>query len=138
MSRVTLSLSGTEVLCREEHPSLLIALEAHQVEVEYQCRSGYCGSCRCRLVAGQVDWLTEPLAFINEGEILPCCCRAKGDIEIEMYTAPPGDIKKGLTALFLLLQKLHGFIGEIGEQPVHPGLVIQHVVQLVDVRRISR
>ena len=24
------------------------------------------------------------LAFINEGEILPCCCRAKGDIEIEM------------------------------------------------------
>ena len=55
MSRVTLSLSGTEVLCREEHPSLLVALESHQVEVEYQCRAGYCGSCRCRLVAGQVD-----------------------------------------------------------------------------------
>ena len=36
------------------------------------------------LVTGQVDWLTEPLAFINEGEILPCCCRAKGDIEIEI------------------------------------------------------
>ena len=52
MSRVTLSLSGTEVLCREEHPSLLVALEAHQVEVEYQCRSGYCGSCRCPLGAG--------------------------------------------------------------------------------------
>jgi ferredoxin len=32
----------------------------------------------------QVDWLTEPLAFIQPGEILPCCCRAKGDIEIEM------------------------------------------------------
>ncbi|HDI5748037.1 TPA: ferredoxin-like diferric-tyrosyl radical cofactor maintenance protein YfaE, partial [Salmonella enterica subsp. enterica serovar Paratyphi C] len=26
----------------------------------------------------------EPLAFIQPGEILPCCCRAKGDIEIEM------------------------------------------------------
>lgn len=38
MGRVTLRLSGTEVLCREEHPSLLVALEAHQVEVEYQCR----------------------------------------------------------------------------------------------------
>ncbi|KMI64142.1 hypothetical protein SM96_02773, partial [Klebsiella pneumoniae] len=25
-----------------------------------------------------------PLAFIQPGEILPCCCRAKGDIEIEM------------------------------------------------------
>ncbi|MDR6248923.1 ferredoxin [Klebsiella variicola] len=50
----------------------------------YQCREGYCGSCRTRLVSGQVDWLTEPLAFIQPGEILPCCCRAKGDIEIEM------------------------------------------------------
>ncbi|MGS6286454.1 hypothetical protein ACVGWF_08645, partial [Enterobacter asburiae] len=30
-----------------------------------------------RLVAGQVDWLTEPLAFINEGEILPLLLRAK-------------------------------------------------------------
>ena len=35
-------------------------------------------------VSGQVDWLTEPLAFVQPGEILPCCCRAKGDIEIEM------------------------------------------------------
>jgi ferredoxin len=61
MSRVTLRLSGTEVMCREEHPSLLIALESHQVEVEYQCREGYCGSCRCRLVSGQVDWIAEPL-----------------------------------------------------------------------------
>jgi ferredoxin len=36
--------------------------------VEYQCRAGYCGSCRTRLVSGQVDWLTEPLAFIQPGD----------------------------------------------------------------------
>jgi ferredoxin len=54
-----------------------VALEAHQVEVEYQCRSGYCGSCRCRLVAGQVDWLTEPLAFINEGKFCPAAAGQK-------------------------------------------------------------
>jgi len=84
MNRVTLRISGTLVECRDEHPSLLVALESQQVKVEYQCREGYCGSCRCRLVAGQVDWIAEPLAFINDGEILPCCCRAKGDIEIEM------------------------------------------------------
>lgn len=85
MSRVTLCLSGTELLCQhEEHPSLLVALESHRVKVEYQCREGYCGSCRTRLVAGEVDWLTEPLAFILPGEILPCCCRANGDIEIEL------------------------------------------------------
>ena len=72
MARVTLRITGTQLLCQDEHPSLLAALESHNVAVEYQCREGYCGSCRTRLVAGQVDW------------IVPCCCRAKGDIEIEM------------------------------------------------------
>ncbi|MGS6235455.1 2Fe-2S iron-sulfur cluster-binding protein, partial [Enterobacter intestinihominis] len=46
--------------------------------VAYQCREGYCGSCRCRLVGGQVDWLTEPLAFISEGVNIACCWPAKG------------------------------------------------------------
>lgn len=84
MGRVTLRITGAQLLCQDDHPSLLVALESHNVEVEYQCRAGYCGSCRTRLIAGQVDWITEPLAFIQPGEILPCCCRAKGDIEIEM------------------------------------------------------
>ncbi|NDJ57015.1 2Fe-2S ferredoxin-like protein [Enterobacteriaceae bacterium 4M9] len=81
--RITLSATGTELLCHEEeHPSLLAALESHQVEVEYQCRQGYCGACRTRLVAGEVCWINTPLAFIQPGEILPCCCKAQGDIEI--------------------------------------------------------
>lgn len=67
MGRVTLRITGTQLLCQDEHPSLLAALESHNVEVEYQCREGYCGSCRTRLVAGQVDWITEPLAFIPAG-----------------------------------------------------------------------
>ncbi|BDH45124.1 ferredoxin [Salmonella enterica subsp. enterica serovar Choleraesuis] len=84
MSRITLSISGAQLLCQDEHPSLLVALESHKVDVEYQCREGYCGSCRCRLVAGEVKWLTQPLACIQPDEILPCCCRAQGDIELEM------------------------------------------------------
>ena len=52
MGRVTLRISGTQLLCQDEHPSLLAALESHDVEVEYQCREGYCGSCRCRLDTG--------------------------------------------------------------------------------------
>ncbi|HDX9082432.1 TPA: 2Fe-2S ferredoxin-like protein [Klebsiella oxytoca] len=84
MKRIFLKISDTRLECQDEHPSLLAALESHNIDVEYQCREGYCGSCRLRLVSGQVDWLTEPLAFVQPGEILPCCCRVKGDIEIEM------------------------------------------------------
>lgn len=71
MARVTLRITGTQLLCQDEHPSLLAALESHNVAVEYQCREGYCGSCRTRLVAGQVDWIAEPLAFIQPGKFCP-------------------------------------------------------------------
>ncbi|EJP4075407.1 2Fe-2S ferredoxin, partial [Escherichia coli] len=37
-----------------------------------------------RLHAGEVTWLIEPLAFMEPGDILPCCCKAQGDIEIEL------------------------------------------------------
>jgi ferredoxin len=84
MARITLRISGAQLISEENHPSLLATLESHQVAVEYQCREGYCGSCRIRLTAGEVKWLTEPLAFIQPGEILPCCCQAQGDIEIDM------------------------------------------------------
>lgn len=84
MSRIKLNITGELLISHAEHPSLLVALESHNVCVEYQCREGYCGSCRVKLVAGEVQWLTKPLALIQPGEILPCCCKAKGDIEIEL------------------------------------------------------
>ncbi|AKH64683.1 MULTISPECIES: class I ribonucleotide reductase maintenance protein YfaE [Photorhabdus] len=68
----------------ELHNSLLEALEQGKVQAEYQCREGYCGSCRVRLVKGKVGYRRKPLAFVNEGEILPCCCHPLSDIEIEL------------------------------------------------------
>ncbi|KPD02493.1 class I ribonucleotide reductase maintenance protein YfaE [Moellerella wisconsensis] len=67
----------------ELHDSLLEALEDSQIAAEYQCREGYCGSCRVTLLTGKVAYRCQPLAFINKGEILPCCCHPLSDIEIE-------------------------------------------------------
>lgn len=33
MARVTLRITGTQLLCQDEHPSLLAALESHNVAV---------------------------------------------------------------------------------------------------------
>ena len=55
--------------------TLLEGLERTGHQVEYQCRSGYCGSCRVTLHSGSVDYATEPLAYLREGEVLACCCR---------------------------------------------------------------
>ncbi|EKE86924.1 class I ribonucleotide reductase maintenance protein YfaE [Idiomarina xiamenensis] len=63
--------------------SLLEALEQHQIDVHYHCRNGFCGACRTKLICGKVKYTSEPLAFIRKGDILPCCCIADSDIEIE-------------------------------------------------------
>lgn len=64
--------------------SLLESLEAQDVAVQYQCREGYCGSCRTQLLEGEVHYTEEPMAWINEDEILPCCCIPKTPIRIKL------------------------------------------------------
>jgi ferredoxin len=61
------------------HPkgSLLETLESASVRVESHCRNGFCGACRTKLVKGEVEYFTEPLAFVEDDEILPCCCKSK-------------------------------------------------------------
>ena len=54
--------------------SLLESLESQDIHIEYQCREGYCGSCRMKLREGHVHYTTEPMAWIDDDEILPCCC----------------------------------------------------------------
>ena len=64
--------------------TLLESLEAQQVDVHYQCREGYCGSCRVQLLEGNVHYLEEPMAWINDDEILPCCCIPRSDLKIKL------------------------------------------------------
>lgn len=64
--------------------NLLESLEAQDVQVPYQCREGYCGGCRTDLVEGEVAYLQEPMAWINEGEILPCCCVPKTPLKLKL------------------------------------------------------
>ena len=83
--RVGLAASGREFrYSGEGEGTLLRFLEKRHVAIEYQCRSGYCGACRCRLAEGSVEYLTKPLAFVGEGDVLPCCCIPVSDIELDI------------------------------------------------------
>ncbi|WP_127956898.1 class I ribonucleotide reductase maintenance protein YfaE [Serratia microhaemolytica] len=81
---ISLKISGKALPCSNRENNLLELLESNQVPVEYQCRSGYCGACRLTLLKGAVVYRQPPLASINEGEILPCCCTASMDLELEI------------------------------------------------------
>ena len=65
-----------------DHGTVLDALLHQGVEAEYHCKDGYCGACRCQLLSGEVSYTSTPIAFIQEGEILTCCCKPVTDIRI--------------------------------------------------------
>lgn len=64
--------------------TLLQELESKGTNVNPQCREGYCGSCRCKLVSGDVTYITEPIAYIGNNEILPCIAKADTDIILDI------------------------------------------------------
>nr|WP_233267477.1 class I ribonucleotide reductase maintenance protein YfaE [Paraglaciecola sp. L3A3] len=73
-----------KIVCHKAQKSLLESIEANQIEVHFHCREGYCGACRTKLLQGEVEYKTDPLAFIDDDEILPCCCYPTSDIKIEL------------------------------------------------------
>ncbi len=66
--------------------TLLEGLERTGHAVEYQCRSGYCGSCRTRLLSGEVEYLIDPIAYVANGEVLPCCSVPVGTVSLDIGT----------------------------------------------------
>lgn len=63
--------------------TLLECLESADVEVHYHCRDGFCGACRVTLVEGEINYPQgEPLAFVGDNEILPCCCIPVSDVTL--------------------------------------------------------
>ena len=62
--------------------TLLEELEAQNLDVNYNCRSGFCGACRVKLVKGEVETIQKPVCRLAEDEILSCCSRANEDVEL--------------------------------------------------------
>lgn len=53
--------------------TLLELAEARGLAPEFSCRSGSCGTCRTRLIEGEVTYIKEPTAPVADGEVLICC-----------------------------------------------------------------
>ena len=78
-----INVQGKVVHYDNNEQTLLDCLESANVEVHYHCRDGFCGACRVTLVEGQINYpLGEPLAFVGDNEILPCCCVPVTDISL--------------------------------------------------------
>jgi len=67
--------------------SLLQVLESAAVPVVGACRAGVCGSCKCRVVSGEVSSRSQATlseADIAAGYVLACSTQARSDLVIEI------------------------------------------------------
>jgi len=64
--------------------SLLELAEACDVPVRWACRTGVCHNCETGLIAGAVDYFVDPLTPPEEGNLLICCSRPRGDVVLDL------------------------------------------------------
>jgi ferredoxin-NADP reductase len=85
-AKVTFATSNIEVNCKGSDYLLDLAIAAN-VPVAFSCRAGQCGTCKIVLLKGTVeqdntDGLTPTDA--NEGFILSCQARPKGEVVVDL------------------------------------------------------
>jgi len=90
MHKVTLQPSGHEFQVEEGESILTAALRQHFV-LPYGCRNGACGSCKGKILAGDVDYgVYQKKALTDDekaqGKALLCQARPLGDVVIEART----------------------------------------------------
>ena len=86
--QVTLSPSG-HTFTTDDSGSLLEAGLKHDLGLPYGCKSGFCGSCKCKVLAGEVTHrgTNEQILSASEraqGMVLLCCATAQSDLTVEV------------------------------------------------------
>jgi toluene monooxygenase electron transfer component len=92
--RIRLDGTADTYACRPDETLLKAGLEAG-LRLPYECSTGSCGSCRARLVSGEVEsrWPDAPGLSSRDrtrGRILCCQSEPRGDVTIAVELLPPG------------------------------------------------
>ncbi len=81
----------------DQGEAVLVAAIREGIGLPYGCRDGACGSCKCRLLEGEVDQQSRRGAALSaadaaQGFILACCSVPRSDLVLESRQATFGDV----------------------------------------------
>jgi ferredoxin len=70
---VVFQRSAKEARWQPDGGSLLELAESRGLRPEFSCRGGSCGTCKTRLISGEVNYPQPPAEAPDAGEVLICC-----------------------------------------------------------------
>jgi uncharacterized protein len=74
---VVFSKSGKTHTWNPADGTILDFAEANGLNPDFSCRAGVCGTCACRIAAGEVEYDEEPTASVDRGSVLICISKPK-------------------------------------------------------------
>jgi ferredoxin-NADP reductase/MOSC domain-containing protein YiiM len=81
---VTFSRSRLTARWDSSYGNLLEFAEACDVSVNFGCRNGVCHYCESGLLAGDTEYVIEPLEAPDAQHVLLCCARPTSDLALEL------------------------------------------------------
>jgi ferredoxin-NADP reductase/MOSC domain-containing protein YiiM len=82
--QISFTRSGLTVPWNSSFRSLLEFAEACDIPVRWACRTGVCHTCECALIGGAVDYEPTPLDVPARGNVLICCSKPSGNVELDL------------------------------------------------------
>ena len=81
-SDVNFSASGKKINWDSDCDSLLDLAEANQINIEFGCRAGSCGSCETDLLSGKVRYIEGATPTCSPDKCLVCIAQPQGSVEL--------------------------------------------------------
>jgi len=82
---VVFEKSAKEARWQPDGGTLLELAESRGLEPEFSCRSGSCGTCKTRLIKGQVHYPVPPAEMPADDQVLICCAvPAEGPLVLDL------------------------------------------------------
>jgi ferredoxin len=86
----------TETLAVDTDQTVLDAAEAADVALPFGCKTGACGTCTARLLAGTVSHRRPPRALkdhhLEDGYVLTCIATPTSDVRLEVGATVQADL----------------------------------------------
>jgi len=76
-AEIIFAKSGKTLTWHEGEGTILEFAEANNLDPAYSCRAGICGTCQCKIQAGEVTYQEPPTAEIDDGAVLICISKPK-------------------------------------------------------------